>query len=120
MNRGNMRKIALLLFISMCFVSMARAQTGTIVLSVTSTPIPIVVNQNCNYVVVQENSASPANNYTITLPGQTTGITYAAGTKFIFSATTNGYVSGQTLGTITVASGPVPFIGIESIVTPTV
>lgn len=114
-----MRKLALL-FICMFFASMARAQTGTIVLTVTSTPTAIVVNQNCNYVVVQENTATPSFAFTITLPGQATGITYAAGTKFIFSASTNGYVNGQTLGTISVASSTANFIGIESVVTPTI
>jgi len=53
-----MRKL-FLLFICMCFASMARAQTGQIVLSVTSTPSNITVNQNCQYVVIQENSATP-------------------------------------------------------------
>jgi hypothetical protein len=114
-----MRKIVLLSFICMCFASMARAQTGTIVLSASSTPTPIVVNQNCNYVVIQENSANPANSFTITLPGQSTGITYPAGAKFVFSAAANGYVRGQTLGTITVSSGTIQFIGIESIAAPT-
>ena len=113
-----MRKV-FLLFICLCFASMARAQTGTIVLSVTASPTPIIVNQNCNYVVIQENSANPSNSFTITLPGQTTGITYPAGAKFIFTANSNGYINGQLLGNITVGSGTVQFIGIESIAAPT-
>lgn len=109
----------LFLFICMFFASMARAQTGTIVLSVTSTPLPIVVNQKCVYVVIEENSSTPGSAFTITLPGQSTGITYPAGAKFVFTAGPNGFNSGQTLGTITVASGTVAFIGIESLDTPT-
>ena len=99
---------------------MARAQTGTIILSVTSAATPIVVNQNCTYVVIQENASSPANAFTITLPGQSTGIAYPAGTKFVFQAGPGGYVNGQSLGTITVSGGTVAFIGIESKEAPTV
>ena len=114
-----MRKL-FLLFICMCFASMARAQTGQIVLSVTSTPSNITVNQNCQYVVIQENSATPSNAFTITLPGQSTGLNYPAGTRFVFSASGNGYVSGQTIGTISIVSSTVQFVGIESINAPTV
>jgi hypothetical protein len=111
--------IFLLLFFG-CFVGTTRGQTGVISLSVTSTPLPITVNVPCNYVVIQENSATPTNAFTITLPGGSTGITYAAGVKFIFSSNTGGFLSGQTIGTITVGTGTVSFVGIESISTPTV
>lgn len=110
---------ALLLFVCLCFASLARAQTGTIVLSVTSSPISITVNQNCKYVVIEENSGTPTNAYTITLPGQATGIVYAPGTKFVFSSGDSGFKSGQTLGTISIATGTVQFIGIESLADPT-
>lgn len=115
-----MRKIALALFICMCFASMARAQTGTIVISATSTPTPIIVDQNCKYVVVQENVAAPTNQFTITLPGEPTGIVYAAGTKFIFSAGPNGFTRGQTIASISIASGSAQFIAIESTEVPTI
>jgi hypothetical protein len=114
-----MRK-TILLFLCMLFASMAHAQTGTIALSVTSTPLPIVVNANCNYVVIQENAASPSNAFTITLPGGSTAINYPSGTKFVFSSAPNGFNSGQTIGSIAVASGTISFVGIESTVAPTV
>lgn len=113
------RTILLLLLFFGCFVGTARGQTGTIVLSVTSSPSNITVNVNCNYVVVEENSATPSNPYTITLPGNATGITYQAGARFVFSAGPQGFIKGQVLGSIVVGSGTVGFIGIESIQAPT-
>lgn len=115
------RSILFLLFVFGCFVGTAYGQTGTINLSVTSTPLPITVNVPCNYVVIQENTATPVTAFTITLPGASQGIAYPAGTKFIFSAAAGGFVAGQTIGTITQsAGGTVSFVGIESIETPTV
>ena len=114
-----MRKIALFVLL-FCFASIARAQTGTIALTVTSTPTNIVVNVNCKFVVIQENSAAPTNAFTIKLPGNANGVTYAAGNRFIFAAAPGGFNSGQTIGTIAVASGSVSFVGIESIDSPTV
>lgn len=116
-----MRKFILgtFLFFSF-FVGTARGQTGTLNLTVTSTPTPIVVDQNVFYVVIQENSSSPSNAFTITLPGSSTAMSYPAGTKFVFSANVGGYLKGQTIGSIAVSGGSVSFIGIESIVTPTV
>jgi hypothetical protein len=114
------RSIIFLLLFFGCFVGTARGQTGVINLSVTPTPINIVVNVSCNYVVIQENSAAPGNAFTITLPGGSTGITYAAGTKFIFSANSGGFINGQTIGAITVPTGTVSFVGIESVAVPTI
>lgn len=115
-----MRRIVLLLLFFGSFVGTARGQTGTINLTVTSTPTPITVNQACNYVVIQENSANPTNAFTITLPGGSTGINYPAGTKFIFTAAAGGFVAGQTIGSISISTGSASFVGIESIAAPTI
>lgn len=114
------KAISILLLVFGCFVGTASAQTGSIVITATSTPASITVDRNCNYVVIQENSATPTNAFTVTLPGQSTGVTYQAGYRFVFTAGPSGFNKGQTIGTISIASGSVQFIGIESDQTPTI
>jgi hypothetical protein len=116
-----MRKILLaaLLLFALGVPCSLKAQTNVITLNVTGTPQNITVDQNCNFVILRENAATPAATFIITLAGNSTALHFGAGVQFQFHATASNpigqFTAGQVIGTIAVDTGSATFVAMESV-----